>query len=88
MSTPYESAQLNLKLFELRRDPLLRQARDWFISQFHPESFADFAAAAGGKEGTYIRMVVGYWSMAASLAPLFPTTDPLGAPGDAATASM
>ena len=67
MATPYESAKLNLKLFELRRDPLLREARNWFISEFHPESFADFAAAAAGKGNTYIRMVVGYWSMAASL---------------------
>lgn len=31
MSTPYESSQLILKLFELRREALLREARNWFL---------------------------------------------------------
>ena len=37
MPTPFESAQLNLKLFELRQEPLLREARAWFFAEFNPE---------------------------------------------------
>lgn len=38
MPTPFESAELNLKLFELRREPALRGARDWFTREFNPQS--------------------------------------------------
>lgn len=67
MPTPFESAQLNLKLFELRRDPVLREAREWFIREFNPESFADVVAALAGERNPSFRMVLGYWDMAASL---------------------
>jgi hypothetical protein len=67
MPTPFESAQLNLKLFELRRDPVLRQARDWFLLEFHPQSTAEFMAEVSGSHNTWIRMVLGYWEMAASM---------------------
>jgi len=45
MATPFESAQLILKLFELRRDPLLREARTWFLREFHPQTIDDVKAA-------------------------------------------
>ena len=67
MPTPFESATLNLRLFELRRDPALRAARDWFLRDFNPASFAEFAAIAGGARNVDFRMVLGYWDMAASL---------------------
>jgi hypothetical protein len=67
MPTPFESAQLNLHLFELRREPILREARDWFLREFNPESFADLVALAGGERNASFRMVLGYWDMAASL---------------------
>ena len=67
MPTPFESAQLNLQLFELRRDPLLREARSWFLLEFNPESFAEFLAAVRGERNTSFRMVTGYWDMAASM---------------------
>jgi hypothetical protein len=67
MPTPFESAQLNLQLFELRREPVLREARDWFLREFNPESFADLVALAGGERNASFRMVLGYWDMAASL---------------------
>jgi len=67
MPTPFESAQLNLKLFELRRDPVLREAREWFIREFNPESFAEVIAALTGERNPSFRMVLGYWDMAASL---------------------
>jgi hypothetical protein len=65
MSTPYESAQLVLKLYELRRDALLREARNWFLRDFNPESVADITALSLDQNRMY-RMVTGYWNMAAS----------------------
>lgn len=67
MPTPFESAQLNLKLFELRREPILREARSWFVFQFNPESFDDLIAGARGRRNASFRMVLSYWNMAASL---------------------
>jgi hypothetical protein len=67
MPTPFESAQLNLQLFELRREPVLREARRWFTAEFHPDSFEELAAIAGGERNAAFRMVLGYWDMAASL---------------------
>ena len=65
-ATPYESAQLILKLFELRRDPIMREARTWFIREFHPDTIADVQAALAGPHNPHLRMVTGYWDMACS----------------------
>jgi hypothetical protein len=67
MPTPFESAQLNLQLFDLRREPVLREARAWFVIEFNPESFADFVSAVSGDRNASFRMVLGYWDMAASM---------------------
>ena len=67
MPTPFESASLNLKLFELRREPVLREARDWFLREFNPETFDEFVALVSGTRNASFRMVLGYWDMAASL---------------------
>lgn len=67
MPTPFESAQLNLQLFELRREPVLRQARDWFLREFNPDSFAELVTIVSGERNAFFRMVIGYWDMAASL---------------------
>jgi hypothetical protein len=67
MPTPFESAQLNLHLFDLCREAVLRDARAWFLDEFNPESFAELAGLAGGERNPWFRMVLGYWDMAASL---------------------
>jgi hypothetical protein len=67
MPTPFESAQLNLKLFELRREPVLREARGWFTGEFNPDSFDELVAIVSGERNAAFRMVLGYWDMAASL---------------------
>jgi hypothetical protein len=67
MPTPFESAQLNLQLFDLRRESVLRAARDWFLREFNPESFAELVALVSGERNAAFRMVLGYWDMAASL---------------------
>ena len=67
MATPYESARLNIQLFDLRREPVLREARAWFTMEFNPETFAELVALAGGERNAWFRMVLGYWDMAASM---------------------
>ena len=67
MPTPFESASLNLQLFDLRREPVLREAREWFLREFNPESFAELVAALSGERNASFRMVIGYWDLAASL---------------------
>lgn len=66
MPTPFESAQLNLRLFELRREPVLREARIWFLRDFNPETFDELMAVVLGDRNASFRMVLGYWDMAAS----------------------
>ncbi len=67
MPTPFESGLLNLQLFDLRREPVLRDARRWFIHEFNPETFADAVTLASGPRGASFGMVLSYWDMAASL---------------------
>lgn len=67
MPTAFESALLNLNLFELRREPLLRDARDWFTREFNPQTFEELIPFVGGERNAAFRMVLGYWDMAASL---------------------
>ncbi len=65
----YEDANLILRLYELRREPKLRQARDWFASKYKAATLEEFDALCprGSDENAYFRMVIGYWEMAASL---------------------
>ena len=67
MPTAFESALLNLKLYELRREPVLREARAWFLRDFNPESLAELGETLSGERNASFRMVLGYWDMAASL---------------------
>ena len=59
-------ADLILKLYELRREPVMREARNWFFS-FNPQSIDDFMSVLTSDKSGYYRMVVSYWDMAASL---------------------
>ena len=67
MATPFASGLLNLYLFDLRREPTLREARAWFLRDFNPTTFGELVAAFGGERNASIRMVLGYWDMAASM---------------------
>ena len=62
-----KSAELLLRLYELRRDPTLRGARDWFVTRFHPESADDVIAAWMAPDSGAYRMATTYWDMAAGL---------------------
>ncbi len=65
----YEDAKLVLKLYDLRREAVMRQARE-FVAQFSPATFEELMAVVGAfgtKENAYVRQVLGYWEMVASL---------------------
>ncbi|HYI97191.1 MAG TPA: hypothetical protein VEX68_26860 [Bryobacteraceae bacterium] len=62
-----DEASLILRLYELRREEVMRKARDWYVREFHPESRADIENAMYGEHGSYLRMVTSYWDMAAAL---------------------
>lgn len=66
MPTPFEGADLLLKLYELRREPVLREARSWFLTDLNPTTFTELAQVVGGERNASFRMVLGYWDMAAS----------------------
>jgi hypothetical protein len=66
LSTPHESAQSLMQLYELRREDKLREARTYVVRSFNPTSVADVEAVMQTDDYTYVRMVVGYWDMAAS----------------------
>lgn len=65
MSKEYESADLIIKLYDLRREETMRKARDWFFG-FNPESVEEVVAAARGEHSAYYRMVTSYWDMVCS----------------------
>jgi hypothetical protein len=61
----HHDAELILKLYELRREPVMREARNWFFT-FNPQKPEDFLDAITSDKSGYYRMVISYWDMAAS----------------------
>jgi hypothetical protein len=64
-----QAAAVLLKLYELRTEPALRDARSWFAFEFHPTTARDVLSTwlGPGHESAPFRMVTSYWDMAASL---------------------
>jgi len=62
-------AQLQLQLYDLRREAKLRQAREWFAQNYFVDSWEDHSRIApfGSQEGTYWGMVLSYWDQACAL---------------------
>jgi hypothetical protein len=65
----HEQAQLHLQVYDLRREPRLRQARDWFQQNYYAETIEDAMRIApmGTETGTYVGMVIGSWEQACAL---------------------
>jgi hypothetical protein len=65
----HAQAQLQLQLYDLRREAKLRQAREWFTLNYFADSLEDSnrIAPPGSQEGTYVMMVLSYWDQACSL---------------------
>lgn len=57
-----------LKLYELRRDEKMRQARAWYFSDFAPQSAMDVIKLFrdGEQTSARFRTVTSYWDMASS----------------------
>ena len=66
MSTPYESATLIIRLYELRREPTMREARNWYARSFNPATIDEVMQTVGGPNSAHFRMVTSYWDMACS----------------------
>lgn len=69
LATPAD-AEIILKLYDLRRETVMRQARAWVTGEFWPASTEDYFAVASNPadpHNAYLRMVIGYWEMAAAM---------------------
>jgi len=62
----HEDANLILKLYDLRREAVMREARNWFFT-FNPTSVQDVIETMVGEHSGHLRMVISYWDMACSL---------------------
>jgi hypothetical protein len=65
----HEQAQLQMQVFEQRREARLRQARDWFFKSYFADNWNDAmrVAAPGTEGGTNFMMVVSYWEQTCAL---------------------
>jgi hypothetical protein len=63
-------AELILKLYALRTEAVMRQARAWITAEFWPATVGEFFVVQndfGSQKNAWLRQVVTYWEMAASL---------------------
>jgi hypothetical protein len=62
-------AEVLLRLYEIRREPELRRARQWFLTDFKAASWADIKARwlEHTNEDRWFRMTVSYWQMVGTL---------------------
>lgn len=66
MSEAHDSMMGILRLYELRSEQKMRQARDWFMTRFFPESTQDILNVLVSDHSADFRMVASYWDMAAA----------------------
>ncbi|PSH03241.1 MAG: hypothetical protein CXZ00_13400 [Acidobacteria bacterium] len=74
MTTPtqrptHEQAQLQLQIFEMRREEKLRKAREWFFKECFADNLDEAMRIAppGSEAGNYFMMVASYWEQACAL---------------------
>ena len=65
----HEDARLLLELYDLRREKVLRRARDFVGQDLKFKDFQDYQKRypEGGKQSRYVAMVLGYWDLACAL---------------------
>ncbi|MEO5617047.1 MAG: hypothetical protein ABIS67_04700 [Candidatus Eisenbacteria bacterium] len=65
----HADAELLLRLYEIRRDPELRQARKWFLTEFKPAGWQELKSRylSHSDEDRWFRMTISYWEMVATL---------------------
>jgi len=64
----HDQANLLLRLFELRRESRLRQAREWFVRNYNVATLQEATQKypMGSEAETNTRMTISYWDMAVS----------------------
>ncbi len=62
---PIRQAELIIRLYELRRETVMREARSYVGGEFLPSSAQELVqlVSAGGKFTGFILQVYGYWDM-------------------------
>ena len=62
-------AELLLRLYEMRREPELRRARQWFLTDFKPQGWLEIKLRylTHSDEDRHFRMTTSYWEMVGTL---------------------
>lgn len=65
----HHDAEIVLKLYDLRREEVMRKARAWVVGEFWPQSADEVLAVANGRfqENAYYRQVISFCEMACAL---------------------
>ena len=65
----HDDAELLLHLYEVRRDPELRRARAWFLTEFKATTWAEIKARylSHDEADRYLRMTTSYWELVGTL---------------------
>jgi hypothetical protein len=65
----HADAELLLHLYEIRRDPELRRARKWFLTDFKPGEWSEIQATylSHSDEDRWFRMTISYWELVGTL---------------------
>jgi hypothetical protein len=69
LATPSD-AEIILKLYELRTEALMREARAWVTGEFWPATVEEYFAVAlnpADPHNAFLRQVLSYWEMAAAM---------------------
>ena len=69
LATPAD-AEIILKLYQLRTEPVMRQARAWIGGEFWPSTAEEFFAVVDNPadpHNAWFRQVISYWEMAAAM---------------------
>jgi hypothetical protein len=62
----HEDADLILKLYDLRREKVMREAREWWFT-FNPTNIQEVMSTMMGEHSGHMRMVLSYWDMACAM---------------------
>ena len=63
-------AQIIMQLYDLRREPVMRAARKFMVSEFWPQNYDEFKAVLTGygtEPNAFLRQALTYWNMAAAM---------------------
>jgi hypothetical protein len=65
-----EDAKVILKIYDLRREPVMRAARKYVVAEFWPQNYEEFKEVVtgyGSEPNAWFRQVLTYWNMVAAM---------------------